>query len=189
MKRKLFLSLIALMFVGFTSAKAQTTAFNVGIKAGANYTKMPAKLKEISDESGKAGYTIGVFARVGNNVFFQPEVNFTTFSCKYSFSSRSYQPKFRQVTIPLLIGYKLVNLEAINFRVAIGPDLGYTINSPEAPSGFNYKKLQVGGVLNAGIDIGNITLDARYSRGLTTLNKDMDAKANMYSLAVGFKLF
>lgn len=179
---------MALLVLSLTSVKAQTPGFNVGIKAGVNYTKMPAGFNEISNESGKAGYTIGLFARVGNEVFFQPEVNFTTFASKYSISSQSYHPKFRQVNVPLLLGFKLVNSDAINLRVAVGPDLGYTLNKPESPSGFDYRRVNVGGAINAGIDLGNITLDARYSRGFTKINKDLDAKANIYSLAVGFKI-
>ncbi|QNF34796.1 PorT family protein [Adhaeribacter swui] len=189
MKKALFLSLLALLVLSLTTVKAQTSGFNVGIKAGVNYTKMPADLNEVSNESGKAGYTVGIFARMGDALFIQPEVNFTTVASKYAITSQSYHPKIKQVNVPVLVGYKLINSDALNFRVAVGPDFGYTLNKPDAPAGFDYKRVNVGGAINAGIDIGNITLDARYSRGFTNINKDLDAKANTYSLAVGFKIF
>ena len=46
----------------------------------------------------------------------------------------------------------------------------------------------VGGVAaDVGVDLGSLTLDARYSLGLSKLNKDLGQKANIFSVAVGFK--
>jgi hypothetical protein len=89
----------------------------------------------------------------------------------------------------VLIGYKLINSDAFIFRVAAGPDLAYTLNKPEAPTGFDYKRINVGGAVNAGIDVGNITLDARYTQGYTKISKDLNARAYTFSLALGFKIF
>ncbi len=88
-----------------------------------------------------------------------------------------------------MVGYKLINTEALNFRISAGPDINYTLNKAEGPSGFDYKKLNAGGVINAGVDIGNLTIDARYSRGLTKINKGLDAKTGLFNLSVGLKLF
>jgi len=75
----------------------------------------------------------------------------------------------------------------MNFRISAGPDLYYNLKKPIAPTGYDYKKFSAGAAADAGVDIGNITLDARYSLGLSKVNKDLGQKANIFSFGVGFK--
>ncbi|PYF71520.1 porin family protein [Pedobacter nutrimenti] len=184
------LCLIAVLIgTGVFSAKAQTPDFNLGIKAGANYGTLPSSFNDLTDKGGKAGFNIGVFARVGKALYFQPELNFSTFGSKYTLNSKEYKPKFNQLNVPLMVGYKLINTSSLNFRVSAGPDFSYNLNTPDAPAGFDYKRVNLGGVINAGVDIGNITIDARYTRGFTKFNKALDEKTGIFNLSVGFKIF
>lgn len=188
---KMIRSLTAAAFVmllAITTAKAQSTSeVNFGIKAGVNFSTLKTGLDAVSDKSGKIGFNAGIFARVGNNLFFQPELNYVTFSDKYRFNANSYEAKFRQLNVPLLVGYKFVNTSDFNFRLSAGPDLYYNLKKPVAPAGFEYKKFSAGGALNAGVDIGPLTLDARYSLGLKKVNSELGQKANIFSLTAGFK--
>ncbi|HWW38427.1 porin family protein [Pedobacter sp.] len=181
--------IVALLGLSFFSAKAQNSDFNFGIKAGVNYGTLPSGLKDLSDKAGKAGFNIGVFARAGKDLYVQPEVNFSTFGSKYTLGSKEYEPKFRQVNVPLMIGYKLINTANLNFRLSAGPDFSYNLNKPDAPQNFSYKRVNMGGVINAGVDIGNITIDARYTHGFTKINKGLDEKTGLFNLSVGFKIF
>lgn len=181
--------IIAVSVISMNVVKAQDTDFTVGIKAGANFANLHSGFKELSKEKGKMGFNVGVFARVGNALYFQPELNYTTFKSEYTYNTTSFRPNFKQLNVPLMVGYKIINKGDFNLRVSAGPDFSYTLNKPNAPTSFDYKKFNLGGVLNAGVDIGNITIDARYTRGFTKINKGLDEKTGIYNLSVGFKIF
>ena len=185
---KLFATAI-LFTLGVSSVKAQSSSpdLEFGIKAGVNFSTLKTGLNAITDKSGKIGFNAGVFARAGKTLYFQPELNYVTFSDKYRFNSTSYEAKFRQLNLPLMVGYKIINTEELNFRLSAGPDLYYNLKKPIAPGGFKYKDFTAGGVINAGVDIGSLTFDARYSLGLSKFNKELGQKANIFSLGVGFK--
>lgn len=194
---KLFATII-LITLGVSSLKAQTTTtssssspstpeIEFGVKAGVSFSTLKTGLNAITDKSGKIGFNAGVFARIGNTLFFQPELNYVSFSDKYKFNSTAFEAKFRQLNLPLMVGYKIVNTDALIFRVSAGPDLYYNLKKPIAPAGFKYSDLTAGGVVNAGVDIGSLTFDARYSLGLSKVNKDLGQKSNIFSLGVGFK--
>jgi len=177
-----------LIVLGISSVKAQsTTEIDFGIKAGANFSTLKTGLDAVTDKSGKIGFNGGVFARIGKAFYFQPEINYVTFSDKYSFNANSYDAKFKQLNVPLMTGYKIVNTKDLIFRVSAGPDLYFNLKDPVAPAGAKYKNLTSGEVVNAGIDIGSLTLDARYSLGLTKFNEELGQKSNIFSLGVGFK--
>jgi hypothetical protein len=184
---KLFATAI-LFTLGISSVKAQSSSdITFGVKAGVNFSTLKTGLSAVNDKSGKIGFNAGVFARIGGDLYFQPEVNYVTFSDKYRFNSNSYEAKFRQLNVPLLVGYKIVNTNDLVFRVMAGPDLYYNLKKPIAPEGFKYKNLSAGGALGAGVDIGSLTFDARYSLGLSKFNKELGQKSNIFSLGVGFK--
>lgn len=189
MKTNKFYLMMAIMVIMAGTVKAQQSETTFGLKAGINYATMPTSLNGITDKKGNVGYNFGAFARVGKSLYFQPEFNYVTFKSTYNYGSNTYKPKFHQLNLPLMVGYKLINTEALNFRISAGPDINYTLNKAEGPSGFDYKKLNAGGVINAGVDIGNLTIDARYSRGLTKINKGLGAKTGLFNLSVGLKVF
>jgi hypothetical protein len=121
MRTTLFV-LLAFSVASFSSY-AQTPGFTFGLKAGANYAKSAFKYSDSSSKSGKPGYQAGVFARVGERIYFQPEINFARYTTEYTLAGRKYEPKFRQLNVPLMVGYKVVHTSTMNLRLAIGPDL------------------------------------------------------------------
>lgn len=187
MKTIKFLVAAILLTIGATTVKAQSDDITFGIKAGVSVSTLRTDLKGITDKSGKVGFNGGVFARTGSTLFFQPEVNFATFSNKYSFNLNKYDAKFAMINVPLLVGYKIINTSNMNLRVSAGPDLYYDLKKPVAPAGFAYKRFSAGAAAGLGVDFGSLTLDARYSLGLSKLNKELGQKANIFSLGVGFK--
>ena len=187
MKPIKLLATAILLTVGAVTVKAQTGDITVGVKAGVSISTLKTGLNAVTDKSGKVGFNAGVFARTGDDLYFQPEVNFATFSDKYSFNAKTYDAKFNMINVPLLVGYKLVKNKDMNFRVSAGPDLYYNLKKTIAPVGYDYKKFSAGAAANIGVDLGNLTLDARYSLGLSKVNKDLGQKANIFSVGVGFK--
>lgn len=189
MKTNKFYLVAVMMVLTAGVVKAQNSEASFGLKAGINYATMPTSFSAITDKKGKMGYNVGAFARVGKSFYFQPELNYVSFKGSYTYGATAYEPKFQQLNLPLMVGYKLINTEGLNFRISAGPDINYTLNKANGPSGFDYKKLNAGGVINAGVDIGNLTIDARYSRGLTKINKGLDSKTGIFNLSVGVKVF
>ncbi|PST83565.1 PorT family protein [Pedobacter yulinensis] len=187
MKTIKFYIAAALLFAAVKSTNAQSTDPEFGVKAGVSFPTLRGGVSGISNQSNKMGLNAGVFARVGGDFYFQPEVNFVSFKSTYTFQGAAYEAKFRQLNVPLMVGYKLLNAEDLSLRVSAGPDLSYNLNKPAAPAGTAYKKFTAGGVVNAGVDIGGVSFDARYSLGLTSANKELDQKTGLFSVAVGFK--
>nr|WP_067058697.1 porin family protein [Mucilaginibacter sp. L294] len=187
MKTIKLLTTAILFTIGITSVKAQSGDITIGVKAGISVSTLKTGLNAVSDKSGKVGFNAGIFARAGDALYFQPEVNYATFSNKYSFNANKYDAKFSTINVPLLVGYKIINDKDMNLRISAGPDLYYDLKKHVAPTGTEYKKFSAGGAADVGIDLGSLTLDARYSLGLSKLNKDLGQKANIFSLAVGFK--
>jgi hypothetical protein len=180
---------VAILFMGaIGSVKAQSkTDVIFGLKAGVNYVTLSDGLFDSSDEEGKIGFNAGVFARVGKRFYFQPELNYVTFSNSYRFNFNSYKVKFKDLNVPLMVGYKIIDRGRLIFRVSAGPDAYYNLSDQDSPTGSSYKKLSVGGVINAGLDFGNFTVDLRNSIMQTKLNRDFGQKPNIVSLSLGFK--
>ncbi len=201
MKTKKLLLLIALVIFGFSAAQAQIPGLSLGIKAGYLYSTFPTSISGVTAKSGRSGYQIGVFARIGGKTYLQPEFNYEGQRGTISFVNNSNGTsttttstlKFNRVDIPILIGHKFIALPLLNFRGYIGPDFGFKTNaSNSAPNNFNtndynFKTTTVGGILGVGVDVGPVTFDARYNLGFTQVNKGFNTKLNSFGIAVGFK--
>ena len=201
MKTKKLLLLIALVIFGFSAAQAQIPGLSLGIKAGYLYSTFPTSISGVTAKSGRSGYQIGVFARIGGKTYLQPEFNYEGQRGTITFVNNSNGTsttttstlKFNRVDIPILIGHKFIALPLLNFRGYIGPDFGFKTNaSNSAPNNFsqydnNFKTSTVGGILGVGVDVGPVTFDARYNLGFTQVNKGFNTKLNSFGIAVGFK--
>ena len=120
-------------------------------------------------------------------------------------SSQSFDIKSLQV--PLLLGYKLINLKVVSLRVFTGPAMSVILDNSQIkftksgsvvvdPSIYNPKDFknnvwdwQAG----AGIDIANLVFDVRYEWGLTNFTDSnsqkisFNNKGKTLSFSVGFK--
>lgn len=193
MKRRLPF-LIAVLFL----AQASFAQFTVGIKAGANITKVDGK--SFKDEF-RYGYHLGGFANfgIGGRFSIQPEVLFNQYNTQTDSSfSNIYQNAFSgnnniklgYLSIPLLLNYKLGSLLSLQ----AGPQFGILLDR-------NKKLLQNGkdafdkGDLSmlggAQIGLGKIKLTGRYFVGLNNIN-DIDNqdkwKNQGFQLSVGLGL-
>ncbi|SEL75160.1 Outer membrane protein beta-barrel domain-containing protein [Parapedobacter koreensis] len=176
--------LAVLMSGGATYAQMM----DLGIKAGVNFGSLHSSSDAVRNVSGKRGLHVGFFARTGGDFYVQPEVNFSTLRATYSYGETPYAPTFRQLDVPLMAGYKIINNGSMNLRVSAGPAVALNLNSPLAPARTAYKRANVGGVLNAGVDVGRLTFDARYGFGLTTMHDRLEQKPRTFSLSLGFNI-
>ena len=189
--KKYLLGAILLIAVSI-SAKAQVS---LGIKGGVNFSKISSdNLKE----SSLTGYQAGLFARVGNSVYFQPELYLSGTGGKFESTENnqtfSGKVRFTNLNVPLLIG-KSFGEKDLNFRVMGGPIYTYQLdksgNLGDNINGAidNFNKSNIGYQVGAGIDIGAITADLRYEGGLTKVSDSFAKRQNLWALSVGFKIF
>lgn len=180
-------ALLFLLMVGLGQARSQS--ITLGVKAGVNIGALRTAEAGITEETNKLGANAGLFARAGNTWFFQPELNYSTFSSTYNYASAVYHASFRQINLPLMAGYKVLDRDDFNMRVSAGPDLNYNFEKATVPAGTSWSRFGIGAVLNAGVDIRGITLDARYSYGITEVNPGLGQRTGVIGLAVGFRFF
>ncbi|RVU01947.1 PorT family protein [Mucilaginibacter limnophilus] len=191
---KKYLLCITMLVAGAISAKAQVT---VGAKAGVNFSKINA---DNVDESSITGYQIGAFARLGSDWYFQPELYLASSGGKFKTEDNNNtvtvdgKVKFTTLNVPLLIG-KTFGSEDLNLRLNAGPVYTYIMDDNRNLGGNisdafnNYKSSALGYQVGGGIDVGKISIDLRYEGGLTKVNDYFDQRQNLWSLAVGFKIF
>ena len=196
MKSKMYL-LIAVVFL----AQTLNAQFTVGVKAGANLTKIDGK--SFKDEF-KTGYHAGAFAMIGLGEKFglQPEVLWnqtvtrTDTTIKHlpsdAFSAfKNGEVKLDYLSIPVLLNYKFIgnflSLQAgPQFGILLNKDKNLLQNGKESFKGGDFSLL--GG---AQIKISKFVGSARYVVGLNNLN-DIDNqnkwKSQGFQLSVGLSL-
>ena len=218
--KKLIIAAVLLLCVSFANAQ-----LNFGIKAGYNSSLGINDLGSITNgsynlNSARAemsnGFQAGVFARLGfNKVYFQPELLYTMGKKDYTMSvtdangSGTFDKnvKVSTVDVPLLLGYKVLDLKLVNLRVFAGPKLrfnaGSTLDFNNVTGGnFNtadlqrdVKAAQLGLEAGFGVDVLMLSLDFRYqviNDMYQTKLKDVTIDklpANTFVISLGWKIF
>ena len=136
--KKVIIAAALLLCISFANAQ-----LNFGIKAGYNsslgandlgsITNGSYNLKSVNSEY-KNGFQAGIFARLGvNKVYFQPELLYAMGKKDYNMTVTNSDNtvtgtfdksvKISTVDVPLLLGYKVLDLKLANVRVFAGPKL------------------------------------------------------------------
>jgi len=221
MKKNIF---AAVLLLSISTTFAQ---LNFGIKAGYNsslglnnlssVTTGNYSLNSVNSELSN-GFQAGVFARVNlTKLYFQPELLYAMGKKNYTVSFLDAVNKnvtfdklvtVSTVDVPLLLGYKVLDLKLTNLRVFAGPKLRFN-----AGSSLEFKNLTTGGIVTqdqlvkdvkaaqvgfeggVGVDFLMFTLDARYNligdmyqTKLNSLTID-NIPANNFVISLGWKLF
>jgi Outer membrane protein beta-barrel domain len=198
MNAKLFSAAIFTLFIT-VAANAQLKKvpfFQMGIKGGANLTKVDGK--SFNDEF-KTGYHAGAFVqlRLSNKFQVQPEVLFNQFNTRTDTSfSNVYDiknlkdVKLNYVSIPLLLTY--APSKVISFQA--GPQFGILIDKSKTIADNGKQAFRSGDLSMLGgvqVSIGGIRVNGRYFVGLNNIN-DIDNqekwKNQGFQLSVGFKI-
>jgi hypothetical protein len=178
MKAKFLLPLFAALFV----SQAMMAQFHIGVKTGANITKVDGQSFK---NQFRYGYHIGGFAEIGlgEKFMLQPEVLFnqvsSTLDSNYKnlyqnvFSSDQSRVRLGYLSIPVLLDYKLLG----NFlMLQAGPQVGILINKNKGlvkngVDAFSHGDFSmVGGVQ---VKLSSVRVSARYVVGLSNIN-DID---------------
>lgn len=191
MKTKLFFPLVAALLV----SQVMIAQFHIGIKGGANVTKIDGK--SFKDEF-KYGYHLGGFATIGlgGKLGIQPEVLFNQYSTTVDSNYKElyenvFNPAYQQnvklnyLSIPILLNYKLIgNL----LTLQAGPQVGILLDNNRSllQNGSDaFKTGDFSMVGGAQLKLANFRVSGRYVIGLSNIN-DIDNKDKWTS--EGFQL-
>ncbi|WP_353779548.1 outer membrane beta-barrel protein [Winogradskyella sp. 3972H.M.0a.05] len=161
--KKLALSAFLLMSFCFTVIAQNGSGF--GIKGGLNYNANGDYFASIGDNAENPdrniGYHIGVFGKLGDKLFFRPELMYTATKSDYSDSDFD----MKKLDLPLLIGVRV--LGPVN--VFGGPSLQYILDSDFGSINVSNidNDFTVGLNFGIGLELNKIGLDLRYERGFS----------------------
>lgn len=189
---RIFFSVFMLAVLTTTALHAQMIedGARFGLKLGVNGTNLYDDAKA-ENRDGRIGITGGIFLKIplGSSHFaLRPELLLATKGAKYQIDSFTSSLKFAYLELPLSIEY---NLSILNIHA--GLHASYLANSkgqfkdeqgnPVAFDKSALEKLDFGWHVGTGIDIGNIGIYLRLSRGL----KDIGNKQSINELVGNLK--
>ncbi|MFB9292073.1 porin family protein [Persicitalea jodogahamensis] len=210
-----------LMLFTASFATAQNRNFKIGIKAGTNLSSLSGDEVvssadpsiRIGDKSTRlTGFVGGVFFRLGNSVFIQPEVllsqkggTFNVFRSAGN-SQEEVKVRFTNLDVPVLLGIRIGEVLRINagpiasLRLSENGGLRDALNEVGATSvEDNFRQAALGYQVGVGFDIGNINLDLRYEGNASNIidtntasssfNSQLKRKNNLFQATVGFVIF
>lgn len=161
--KNLFLILITAIALPIT-AMAQTQQ-GIGIKGGLNYNANGDYFESISDNYSNpdrnVGYHIGLFGKVGEDIYFKPEIVYTSTKSDYNDDTFSMQ----KLDAPLLVGVKILG----PISVFGGPSLQYILDTEFEGITIDNVEEDFSVGLNFGIALNfkKLGIDLRYERGFS----------------------
>lgn len=180
-KSALFLLLIPFISL---SVKAQS---GLGIKGGLNLTSISTnagsfKNNIVESYNTRTGYAFGLFGRIGDKVYLQPELMVSTKGGEVDVfpvggsSSQTVKVKYTDIDVPLLVGVKPLKFIRIvagpvaSFKVSEDETLrdalkAYTSNGNEA-----IKNATFGYQLGVGVKLLGLELDLRRQGSLSDIS-------------------
>lgn len=160
LKKSAFLVAI-LAFISFSLNAQNGSAF--GIKGGLNYSANGDYFESIGENSKNPdrniGYHIGLFGKIGNKLYFRPELVYT--ATKSDYDSDRFNVK--KIDAPLLVGLKVLG----PISVFGGPSLQYILDTEFDGIDIDNVEDDFSVGLNFGIafNLNKIGIDLRYERG------------------------
>lgn len=195
MKKTIFIAALAL--IGW-SANAQSGS-GFGIKGGLNYAGngdfFDSAENAYRSPDKNVGYHIGVFGKIGNNIYLKPELVYTAIKSGYNEGDL----KLSKLDLPVLLGIKVIG----PLNVFAGPSFQYILNTKF--DGITIDDIDndftVGLNIGAGVNLGKLGIDLRYERGfseneisfinsnITTLNGDrVDTRPDQIIVSLSIRL-
>lgn len=187
--------ILILLFAISSGVLAAQPVFDLGLKGGANFSKISFDFDDYSSESVVKTH-FGAFGRIGfSRIFIQPEVYFSGKGGEVTgITSTITSFDFSTVDIPVLLGVKIIKGKAIDFHLTGGPVFSKIIN--EKVEGDDlldksfYEKHYFGIQYGLGIDVLFLTFDARMEHALNEFysHPGGSGKNSTFMLSVGFKI-
>jgi hypothetical protein len=161
--QKAVFTVVILVFISFNLNAQVGSAF--GLKGGLNYGANGDYFSSIGanaqNPDRNLGYHIGVFGKLGNRLYFRPELVYT--ATKSDYDSDIFEIK--KIDAPLLVGLKVLG----PLSVFAGPSFQYILDTEF--DGINIDTIEndfsVGLNFGIGVNFNKIGIDLRYERGFS----------------------
>jgi len=161
--RKLIFSTLLVTLFCFSASAQKGSSF--GLKGGLNYNANGDYFESIGENAQNPdrniGYHIGVFGKIGNKLYFRPELMYT--ATKSDYQDNSFDMK--KIDAPLLVGIKVIG----PVSVFGGPSLQYILDTEF--EGINIDNVEddfsIGLNFGIGLSLNKIGIDLRYERGFS----------------------
>ena len=139
------------------------TGPSFGIKAGLNYNANGSYFESVGavaeNPDRNIGFHLGLFGKVGNDLYFRPELVYTNTKSDYSPS----EFKMSKIDAPLLVGVKVIG----PLSLFGGPSFQYILDSEFDNTSIKEidNDISVGLNFGAAINFNKFGIDLRYERG------------------------
>lgn len=193
--KKICILVCALLTVFFTAYGQEDNRSQVGIKGGLNLSNLYSDKDSKSDM--KAGFNLGLFAKmpVSESLAIQPELYYTMKGASVTYNTLILDGtadfSLSYIELPVLLVFKLGDFANLHF----GPYVSYLLNGKVKNSANinlfdfennidmdNYNRIDAGVALGAGIDLGSISIGARYNLGLTKVGRERTLLGSTYTI-------
>ena len=182
--------------------------FHIGPQIGYTSSKLTTNTSDIKS-SFKSNFLFGAFARFGEKIYVQPEVNWLTQGGIWEAKTdgndiEKTEMTYKTIQIPVSVGWRLIDLKLVNIRIFgglsanIATDKKMKLNDitqdiKDADWNNMVWQYQVG----AGVDVLMFALDLKYMGGLNNLykgdiqydGKTLSTKSNLFMVTLGWKIF
>ncbi|MBU2555955.1 MAG: PorT family protein [Bacteroidetes bacterium] len=201
--KKLTLLMLLLFVSGMMFAQ-----FHIGPQIGYTSSKLTTNTSDIKS-TFKSNFLFGAFARFGEKIYVQPEINWLTQGGIWEATTDGTdlgktEMTYKTIQIPVSVGWRLIDLKLVNIRIFGGLSAniatdkkmkldGITQDIKDADWNNMVWQYQVG----AGVDVLMFALDLKYMGGLNNLykgdiqydGKTLSTKSNLFMVTLGWKIF
>lgn len=176
-----------------TSTLSASGVFNTGMKLGLNYSKFIGKDIPGKGVNSIPGFSLGGFLnyKINDRFSLQQEALITTKGSNINtVGDINLHNIFVYFELPVLVKIAFHPIAGMKPILFCGPAIGFkclAINDTGMPDDIG--KIDLGLVLDAGIEFSKISVDIRYNRGLLNFDKsadDINLKNSTISFIVGY---
>ena len=156
--------------------QAAFAQFDFGVKAGLNLNKIHTDAGSLGNNyreslDSKTGFSAGIFARIGDKIFVQPEVLYTERNGKIeAITGGLYDVKYKSVDVPVLVGFKLLEFLRINAGPVANIKLSESGKLKDDLNQEAFKNATFGYQAGAGLSFGPIDIDVRKDGSLGNIS-------------------
>lgn len=204
-----FLSLVVFIVLTVNALQAQFSyqaGPRLGVNAGTIYLETSVE-GFVGDDQTDLGYVLGAYVRLNFGQFhLQPEFGFSQKRLKQNFETgEEYSLRLDDLDAALLLGYSVVNSDALKLRLQLGPVISTNISASERlrfeGDSFTNDPQEVlehsrfGFAAGIGVDIRDLTLDLRYYSSVQDVFldelgiEDLVSRPRGLQFALGYHLF
>ncbi|WP_296313279.1 outer membrane beta-barrel protein [Winogradskyella sp. UBA3174] len=160
-KSTIIVTCLALTMLSLNAQNGSSFGFKGGLNYGTNGDYFESIGENAQNPDRNIGYHIGVFGKIGNRLYFRPELIYT--ATKSDYNNDLFEIK--KIDAPLLVGIKVLG----PISVFAGPSLQYILDTDF--NGINIDNIEndfsIGLNFGIAINFNKIGIDLRYERGFS----------------------